>query len=1032
VTPERWQQVGKLYREALGLGSDERTVFLTRACGNDLELRQEVESLLAAASEAGDFMAGGAMKDAAKMLAEEKPPTLIGKTLGHYQVLSLLGSGGMGVVYKAEDTRLRRFVALKFLPADVARDPQALARFRREARAASALNHPNICTIYDIDEQGGETFIAMEFLEGQTLNHCIAGRSLELDALLSIGIDIADALDAAHARSILHRDIKPANIFVTKKGDAKILDFGLAKIMPVSGRVMEATARAAAARATTMSDVTGPGAGTVAYMSPEQARGKELDARSDLFSLGAVLYEMATGIGAFQGKTVAETFKTILAGQPRPITVLNPGMPARLQEIAAKCLEKRRHLRYQGAADVRTDLLRLKRETGSAAVVAAPPAERATTGLGAAFKRRAVILLFVLAAFIAAATAYYYLRLRTVRALTDKDVIVLADFTNNTGEPIFDDALQQALSVQLAQSPYLNILSDKRVSHTLGLMQQPASTRLTHDVALQVCQRTNSTAMIGGSISKIGSRYELILNAVACSDGEDIAKVQAQAEDRDHVLAALGSAATQIRTKLGELPASVKKYDVPMYETTTSSLEALRAFSLGFRTANNEGEDKAIPLFKQATLLDPNFALAHFRLGGAYMNAGEEKLGAESISKAYALRDHVAQHENLRISAIYFDEVLGDLNRAIQTFDVWEKTYPSDAVPHFLVGVVYADLGQYAKSEEEERKAIQMDPELYTAYHDLGADYFEQDRLDEAKKTWDQLLKHADLAWTHMGLYQLAFLQNDHEAMAAQLAWGKQRVGMEDQFWQMEAEAAAYSGHLQQARELWSHAKQAALRNGSEDRARWPELDLALVEAEFQMPLEKAARRALKTAGGANSKAVSALIMARTGETRESAHLAEALAKENPTNTLLNYYWLPVIRASVALRLGKAQEALDLLAQAAPYQLGQQFYGYAPLYPVYLRGQAYLALKKGDLAAAEFQKIIDHRFLVVSAPSGALAHLWLGRARALQAQQSHGEGAEPFHAEAQAAYQDFLGIWKDADPDIPVLKQAKAEYAKLQ
>ena len=586
MTPERWQQVGKLYQEALGLSSDEGAVFLGQACGNDLELRQEVESLLAAKSDAGDFLSAGAMKDAAKMLAEEKPLTLIGKTLGHYQVLSLLGSGGMGVVYKAEDTRLRRFVALKFLPAEVAHDPQALARLRREARAASALNHANICTIYDIDEQDGETFIAMEFLEGQTLNHCIAGRPLELDVLLSIGIEVADALDAAHAQGILHRDIKPANIFVTKKGHAKILDFGLAKIMPVSGRAMEATAKAAAAPATTMSDVTGPGAGTVAYMSPEQARGKELDVRSDLFSLGAVLYEMATGVGAFQGKTIAETFKEILAGQPLPITVLNPGMPARLQEITAKCLEKARHLRCQSAADIRTDLLRLKRETGSAAVVPAPRQERAATGSGAVLKRRAVIILSVLATLIAAAAAYYYLRPRTVRALTEKDVIVLADFTNNTGEPIFDDALRQALSVQLAQSPYLNILSDERVSHTLGLMQQPASTRLTHDVALQVCQRTNSTAMIGGSISKIGSRYELILNAVARSNGGDIAQVQAEPEDRDHVLAALRSAATEIRTKLGELPglpASVKKYDVPMYETTTNSLDPLRAFSLGFQ-----------------------------------------------------------------------------------------------------------------------------------------------------------------------------------------------------------------------------------------------------------------------------------------------------------------------------------------------------------------------------------------------------------------------------------------------------------------
>jgi tetratricopeptide (TPR) repeat protein len=918
---------------------------------------------------------------------------------------------------------LDRQIALKFLPETLSCDPAAEERFRREAGAASALNHPGICTIHDIGEHEGKLFIVMELLEGETLAHRIGGKSLPLEQVLGWGADIADALAAAHSRGIIHRDIKPGNIFINHDSRVKILDFGLAKLQPQLA--------IEAGDFTTQANLTAAGIplGTFAYMSPEQARGRELDARTDLFSFGATLYEMATGLGAFHGRTIAETLESILTGQPQPIAVLNPGMPRRLQEITAKCLEKDRALRYQSAADVRADLLRLNRETGSAGVIPAALPERRATEAGAAFKRRAVIVLVVLAAFIAAATAYRYLRPRTARALTDKDVIVLANFTNNTGESIFDDALQQALTVQLAQSPYLNILSEQRVRHTLGLMEQAASTRLTNDVALQICQRTNSTAMIGGSISKIGSRYELILNAVACSNGEDIATVQAEAEDRDHVLAALGSTATQIRTKLGELPASVKKYDVPLYETTTSSPEALRAFSLGFRAALDEGDDKAIPFFRRATELDPNFALAHFRLGEAYSNVGEEKLGAESISKAYALRDHVSQRENFSISALYFDVVLGDSNRAIQTLDVWAKTYPSDAVPHFLAGNVYAELGQYTKAIDEWDKAIETDPEFSQAYYDLGLAYFSVNRVDDAKAAWDHV---PNLVPTHGALYLLAFTQNDHEAMAAQLAWGKQKVGVEDGFWQLEAETDAYFGHLRQARELWSYAQQAALRNGSEDRARWQELDVALVEAEFQIPVEKAARHALETPGASNSQAVAALTLARAGETRESARLANTLEKENPSNTLLNYYWLPIIRASIALRLGKAQQALDFLAPAVPYELALRPYGYAPLYPVYLRGQAYLALNKGDLAAAEFQRIIDHRSLVLTAPSGALAHLWLGRARALQAQQSHSEDAEHFKAQARSAYQDFLTLWKDADSDIPTLKQAKAEYAKLK
>jgi eukaryotic-like serine/threonine-protein kinase len=1029
VTPERWQQIGWLYQEALGLSPDERTTFLARACGNDFDLRQEVESLLEAKSEAGDFLSAGAMKDAAKMLADEKPLMLVGKTMGHYQVLSLLGSGGMGVVYKALDLKLHRRIALKFLPELQSHDPAALDRFRREARTASSLNHPGICTIHEIGEHQGKLFIVMELLEGGTLAERIAGKPLPNEQIFSWTTQIADALAAAHARGVIHRDIKPANIFLTRDDRVKILDFGLAKLQP------QQSMAAAMGEFSTMTEITAEGIplGTVAYMSPEQARGEELDARTDLFSFGATLYEMATGNSAFRCKTLAETHDAILNRKPTPLAEVNPKLPEVLQQIIEKSLEKDRRLRYQSSAEIRRDLQRIKRDTNAA--TAGDSSRLTRPRAGSATRRRWIVAsLFVTGILIVTVVTYLYSRPPAIHALTNKDVIVLADFTNNTGETIFDDALGQALAVQFAQSPYLNILSREKARYTLELMKQPASTRLTHDIAVQVCQRTNSTAMIGSSISKIGSRYELILDALSCSNGADIAKVQSEAQDRDHILTALGSAATQIRKQLGELPASVKKYDVPMSEATTSSLEALRLFSLGHRAAETEGDAQAIPLFRQATVLDPNFALAYYRLAAHYGNVGEEKLAAETLTKAYALRDRISTHDNLVISSAYFRDVVGDLNKAIQGYDLWAKTYPSEMGPHFLGGITYGTLGQHMKAVEEERKATEMNPESNAALYNLGAAYFSINRPEEAKAAWQQAAHRGDNNWAHLALYQLAFYQNDREGMAAQLAWGEQRVGLEDLFFQVEAQTAAYYGHLEQARKLWSSARQAASRNGSADRSRWPELDRALAEAEFGFFVDarRAARHTLTTAEASYSRAVAALIMARAGETGASVQLADTLAKENPSNTLLNYYWLPVIRASIAMQRGRAQEAVDLLAPALTYELGWSSYPYATLYPVYLRGQAYLALKKGDLAAAEFQKIVDHRCLVLNSISGTLVHLYLGRARALEARSLQGAAAEDSKAKARAAYQNFLNLWKDADPDVPILKQAKAEYAKLQ
>lgn len=1049
MNPERWKQIDEAAQAALDLGADKRTAFLDEACAGDDSLRREVESQIAYQQQASKFLEEPAFKHAAELMAETQSETesMEGRTISHYSILRKLGAGGMGEVYLAQDTTLSRMVAIKFLSQDSAAGEHSKKRLVREAKAAAALDHHHICAVYEVGEEAGYNFIVMQYVEGETLASRIQRQPIEFLEALEIAVQIADALTEAHSHGIIHRDVKPQNVMLTASGQVKVLDFGLSKVVR-EGPLIDSISE-------TESLLSLPGSviGTVPYMSPEQVRGEALDGRSDIFSFGAVLYEMLSGRNPFQAESVGGTMSSILTKEPAPLARYASDVPDELQRMVRKALSKDKEGRYQGIKDLLIDLRELKQElefeaklersiepetrerstilelaesVGQANAQTAPgptvhTRESFTTHttsstrivIGEIKRHKLGVVVALVALIIVASAALLYFNRKPV--LTDKDTILLADFDNTTGDEVFDSALKQGLAVQLEQSPFLNIFPGERIQQTLRLMGRSPDVRVTRDIGREVCERQGLKAMIVGSIAPLGSHYVIAVEAINAHSGNVLARDQVEAESKEQVLSVLGKTAIHLREKLGESMSTIQKFDAPM-EATTSSLEALRAFSAG-RALHLRGNDRdAIPYLRRAVELDPQFAYGYGILAITYFNLGETKAAREYSARAFELRERGSEREKLWIMAQYYNNVSGELENAIEAAEQLRQSYPRDAPAHNVLAIVYGKVGQNEKAVEELQATIVLDPNWIAPYFSLALYLTRLGRLAEAREVVQQAVsRKLDNPNLHYNLFMIAFILGDETGMKEQMDWESARpIGSLG--FTLQNSVAAFSGQVRRVQEF-SRSEIERAQSGNSGAAS----DTAAQDATMNAFLgncrqaREIVAQALTSDRGNGAKTNEAITLAMCGDLGQAQLICDELARQNPKDTKLNIIWLPTIRAAIEIRKDNAAAAIQLLQAAGPYEAAGSFW------PTYVRAQAYLRQKSGAKASAEFQKILDHRGWDPTSYLYPLAHLGLARAAWLTGDV----------AGSRKSYQDFLALWKDADADLPILIEAKKEYAAL-
>jgi eukaryotic-like serine/threonine-protein kinase len=1034
MADDNWQRVREVFDSALGRPPEERQNFVSDTCGEDKILLAEVESLLSSHDSAESFMETPAVAEVAYMI-EIEPKKLEGKSFGRYEIIKQIGRGGMGEVYLARDRKLDRNVAIKILNEEFSQDESNLQRFVSEAKAASALNHPNILTIYEFGEVEDTRFIVSEYIEGKTLREIIRESRLRVPEILDISIQVTGALSAAHKAHLVHRDIKPENIMIRPDGYVKVLDFGLAKLVQQKNNSILSLEEPTIRKNLTAKGVI---VGTANYMSPEQAQGEGVDGRTDIFSLGVLIYEMLAGKPPFEGGNAMETIGSILNKEPVPLSRLTPEVPHELDRIINKALRKDREERYQTARDLLMDLKDVRQDLefqNKLERTAAPVSEEAktqvlnastsdfaphTTSNGKSIvhsiknHQRLAFLVFV--ALLTASIALLFFFNRSP-ALTEKDTILLADFVNTTEDAVFDLTLRQALAVQLGQTPFLNIYPEDRIQDTLRLMNRKPDERITRDVAREICERNGIKAMLLGSIASFGNNYVITLEALNPRTGEALAREQIEAAGKEQVLGKLGDAAKKLREKLGESLQTIEKFDASVEQATTSSLEALKAYSLGQQLRLAGKLNDSIPFHKRAIELDPNFASAYDSLGEAYFFTTQRDRATESFTKAFELRERVSEREKFNISSNYFTHVVGDLDKAVETLESWKQTYPREWQPRDYLANLYNGVGQHEKAVEEAQGAIRLYPHE-PPYFPLATAFQKLNRFEEAKTTFEDVLARQDSIYVRIQIYRIAFVQGDRAKMQQQIDWARGKPEEENMHYE-EGRMAEFNGQVSRAEKSFRRRIELAQQRDAKDAMSRTDAEFAFWNSFFGdcESSKKSIADALATLRGEHTLDLSGIALAVCGEIPQAQSIADEVAKFK-SRDVSSISFLPEMRAAIEISRNNPAKAVEVLESTRILERGFGIPGRA----TYLRGIAYLRQKAGTEAMNEFQKILDRRGQFDTSPFFPLARLGLARAAAIAGDTT----------KSRQAYQDFFALWKDADADIPILIEAKQEYEKLK